>query len=238
MKKGSQKTTAIQIKEYKLETSKRGGVVPSIVPHLVFLPSSLLPFTWYSWSLPTTANGIISCTQVEGWHITESWIIHVRCLKTPCKHVTQLLRCYISVNANPHPDLLVDHSVLSILIKFFLRVNIDPIGSQLFPDLVGECPNIHKEKHNIILTRCSFETIQNRALNCWSDCADTLKVVTRNFKQMDLNVHNVLIKEVLQLIYLVILSKGLGFVVNRPKHYPGGCLCINLRTHTTSAKHM
>lgn len=35
--------------------------VPSMVPHLVFLPRILLPFTWYSWSLPTTANGIISC---------------------------------------------------------------------------------------------------------------------------------------------------------------------------------
>lgn len=34
--------------------------VPSMVPHLVFLPRILLPFTWYSWSLPTTANGIIS----------------------------------------------------------------------------------------------------------------------------------------------------------------------------------
>lgn len=34
--------------------------VPSMVPHLVFLPRILLPLTWYSWSLPTTANGIIS----------------------------------------------------------------------------------------------------------------------------------------------------------------------------------
>lgn len=41
----------------------KGGSVPSIVPHFVFLPSSLLPLTWYSWSLPTTANGIISCLQ-------------------------------------------------------------------------------------------------------------------------------------------------------------------------------
>lgn len=31
-----------------------------MVPHLVFLPRILLPLTWYSWSLPTTANGIIS----------------------------------------------------------------------------------------------------------------------------------------------------------------------------------
>lgn len=27
---------------------------------MVFLPRILFPFTWYSWSLPTTANGIIS----------------------------------------------------------------------------------------------------------------------------------------------------------------------------------
>lgn len=36
------------------------GKLPSMVPHLVFLPRILLPLTWYSWSLPTTANGIIS----------------------------------------------------------------------------------------------------------------------------------------------------------------------------------
>lgn len=36
-------------------------ILPSMVPHFVFLPKIRLPFTWYSWSLPTTAKGIISC---------------------------------------------------------------------------------------------------------------------------------------------------------------------------------
>lgn len=34
-----------------------------------------------------------------------------------------------------HPDLIIDLSVLGILVKFLLRVNIDAVGSQLFPDL-------------------------------------------------------------------------------------------------------
>lgn len=47
----------------------------------------------------------------------------------------------------PHPDLLVDHSVLCVLIKFFLRVNIDPVGSQLFPDLVKQNRALIGDKH-------------------------------------------------------------------------------------------
>lgn len=36
---------------------------PSMMPHLVLRPSTRLPFTWCSWSAPTTAKGIFSC-----WH--------------------------------------------------------------------------------------------------------------------------------------------------------------------------
>lgn len=43
-----------------LEALASAQPLPSMVPHLVFLPRILFPFTWYSWSLPTTANGIIS----------------------------------------------------------------------------------------------------------------------------------------------------------------------------------
>ena len=43
-----------------LEARAPAQPLPSMVPHLVFLPRILFPFTWYSWSLPTTANGIIS----------------------------------------------------------------------------------------------------------------------------------------------------------------------------------
>lgn len=50
-------------------------VLPSMVPHFVFLPRILFPFTWYSWSLPTTAKGVISC-----------WV-HT------CKHEEKTLKC-------------------------------------------------------------------------------------------------------------------------------------------------
>lgn len=43
---------------------------------------------------------------------------------------------------DPHPDLLIDHSVLGILIKFLLRVHVDAVGSQFFSDLVREGSNI------------------------------------------------------------------------------------------------
>lgn len=36
---------------------------PSMMPHLVLRPSTRLPFTWCSWSAPTTAKGIFSCQQ-------------------------------------------------------------------------------------------------------------------------------------------------------------------------------
>lgn len=34
-----------------------------------------------------------------------------------------------------HPDFVVDHPVLCILVKLLLRVDVDPIGSQFFSDL-------------------------------------------------------------------------------------------------------
>lgn len=43
---------------------------------------------------------------------------------------------------DPHPDLLIDHSVLGILVKFLLRVHVDAVGLQFFSDLVREGSNI------------------------------------------------------------------------------------------------
>lgn len=34
-----------------------------------------------------------------------------------------------------HPDFVIDRSVLCILVELFLRVNVDPVGSQLFSNL-------------------------------------------------------------------------------------------------------
>lgn len=34
-----------------------------------------------------------------------------------------------------HPDFVVDHSVLCVLVELFLGVNVDSVGSQFFPDL-------------------------------------------------------------------------------------------------------
>lgn len=46
----------------KMETKGGGpGHQPSTTPHAVFLPRTRLALTWYSLSLPTTANGIASC---------------------------------------------------------------------------------------------------------------------------------------------------------------------------------
>ena len=39
----------------------KGFRSPSMMPHLVLRPSTRLPFTWCSWSAPTTAKGIFSC---------------------------------------------------------------------------------------------------------------------------------------------------------------------------------
>lgn len=49
--------------------------LPSMVPHFVFLPRILLPFTWYSRSLPTTAKGIISCSMYRWEHTMFQWVV-------------------------------------------------------------------------------------------------------------------------------------------------------------------
>lgn len=53
-------------------SSARGCIeLPSMIPQGVFLPRTLLPFTWYSLSLPTTAKGMLSC-----WTGTETQTRH------------------------------------------------------------------------------------------------------------------------------------------------------------------
>lgn len=64
--------------------------VPSMVPHLVFLPRILLPFTWYSWSLPTTANGIISCGKTK----TGLWLLPENCSGTQTSEQSPTLSCF------------------------------------------------------------------------------------------------------------------------------------------------
>lgn len=148
---------------------RKEGRVPSMVPHLVFLPSSLLPLTWYSWSLPTTANGIISCSQFKGSHRVQLEIYSLKFIKNESewtKDDSSLWKgisehkwgwqsynpchIYLPLKQRPYPDLLVDHSVLCILVKFFLRVHVNPIGSQLFPDLVTTCSNKNKKTFYVL----------------------------------------------------------------------------------------
>lgn len=62
------------------------------------------------------------------------------------------------LSPSSHPDLLVDHSVLGILVKFFLRIYVNPIGSQLFPDLARACS---KTKRTEILNPLRFQTDRN-----------------------------------------------------------------------------
>lgn len=88
-----------------------------MVPHFVFLPRILLPFTWYSWSLPTTANGIISC-----WERTDAEVSD-GAFYGPADGVGRWWRLAA------YPDFVIDRSVLRVLVKLFLRVNVDPVGS-------------------------------------------------------------------------------------------------------------
>lgn len=90
-----------------------------MVPHLVFLPRILLPFTWYSWSLPTTANGITSCWK----NAVSDWAKVCLCV-TVCWAVMAN-----SWRLLAYPDFVIDQSVLCILVELFLRVNVDPVGS-------------------------------------------------------------------------------------------------------------
>lgn len=64
-----------------------------MVPHLVFLPSSLLPLTWYSWSLPTTAKGIISCSQVKGQKTMESEMLTLSTLRMTLNGLLSTVLC-------------------------------------------------------------------------------------------------------------------------------------------------
>lgn len=131
-----------------------------MVPHFVFLPRILLPFTWYSWSLPTTAKGIISCrvhtckqrqthmNAQESFKCEQRFVFSSRFGYFPFEqdadsdnHVSwnKTTKVWIQscegLNLWPHPDLVVDQPVLRVLVKLFLRVNVDAVGSQLFPDL-------------------------------------------------------------------------------------------------------
>lgn len=195
--------TQIQIEQQKgvkyKEMSWGEGAVPSMVPHFVFLPSSLLPLTWYSWSLPTTANGIISCSQFQQGS-TDNGVTN--CSRFSTTTITRATSRAVCLQWSPHPDLLVDHSVLRILVKFFLRVHINPVGSQLFPDLLKACSNIQRNKF--------WEDRIFGPFNCRSNKAGVLYEVSRDIKQIHLKLHSVLIKRVLQLICLLIDSKSLG----------------------------
>lgn len=145
-------------------------ILPSMVPHFVFLPKIRLPFTWYSWSLPTTAKGIISCWAHTCKHMlkcTKSIIYPMISSRSCCGCFPLLEQIdnqsflfsqkkkhskHLGTNGFPavwtYPDFVIDQPVLCILIKLLLRVNINPIGSQLFPDL-------HKVKHNVKMTHYS-----------------------------------------------------------------------------------
>lgn len=149
-----------------------------MVPHFVFLPRMRLPFTWYSWSLPTTANGIISCRaharththkntftcNYNQWRIgpVTNWYFYYGAGKQrpdiPEQPSTKRLRqsvwasagccCYARLHRSPwtHPYFVIDQPVVCVLVELFLRVNIDAVGPQLFPDL-----QIKQQKGNVKL---------------------------------------------------------------------------------------
>lgn len=102
-------------------------------------------------------NGVKKITQVKYINNDSEWIQDdstysgKACLSinednrvtTPATYSISL----IALKRSPHPNLLVDHSVLSILVKFFLRVHVNPVGSQLFPDL--EISNIKRKTETV-----------------------------------------------------------------------------------------
>lgn len=92
-----------------------------MMPHLVLRPSTRLPFTWCSWSAPTTANGIFSCGP-RGARSPQGATALPPAPKTP---------------AYPHPNHVVEQPVIGVLVKVLLWVHADGVGLQVLLDLRG-----------------------------------------------------------------------------------------------------
>jgi len=137
----------------------KGLCSPSMMPHLVLRPSTRLPFTWCSWSAPTTAKGIFSC-QCRGMHSPRGaarlpWgrlspTTHPRDQHLPSQH------------PSTYPNPVIQRSVIQVLVKVLLWVHADGVGLQVFLDLwdTGLEPGLEVTQgaaavpRGLVLTRC------------------------------------------------------------------------------------
>lgn len=106
---------------------------------------------------------------------------------------------------DPHPDLIVDHSVLGVLVELLLRVHVDAVGSQLFPDL-GD--NIETLKP----TRSTGAEKGSALRSPLSGVIMQLVTVVLG----DGALHAEQITAVLMLISPLIYAKSLGLFINSP----------------------
>lgn len=127
---------------------------PSTIPQGVFLPRTLLLFTWYSLSLPTTAKGITSFGQSHFNMIQCAEQCYARfVIGKQIKHATERKnwstclerrkerdkqwrnRTGTKQNRATYSDLVIVTLVLHVLIKLFLGVKLNPAHLQFLPYL-------------------------------------------------------------------------------------------------------
>lgn len=105
---------------------------PSMMPHLVLRPSTRLPFTWCSWSAPTTAKGIFSCRRRGACSpgvLPGSSRGHLSPTVVPRSQHSQ------SRHPDTHPNPVVQQPVVWVLVEVLLWVHADGVGLQVLLDL-------------------------------------------------------------------------------------------------------
>lgn len=105
---------------------------PSMMPHLVLRPSTRLPFTWCSWSAPTTAKGIFSCRRRGACSpgvLPGSSRGHFSPTVVPRSQHSQ------SRHPDTHPNPVVQQPVVWVLVEVLLWVHADGVGLQVLLDL-------------------------------------------------------------------------------------------------------
>lgn len=103
---------------------------PSMMPHLVLRPSTRLPFTWCSWSAPTTAKGIFSCQQ----RLCSPRVLSPGVPRVPVPTLPPRM-APPSQHPGTHTNPVVQSPVLGVLVKVLLWVHADGVGLQVLLDL-------------------------------------------------------------------------------------------------------
>lgn len=106
---------------------------------------------------------------------------------------------------DPHPDLIVDHPVLGVLVKLLLRVHVDAVGSQLFPDLEDKIQTLKPAPSTVAGKGSALRSSLSGA---------TMQLVT--VVRGDGALHAEQTTVVLMLISPLIYAKSLGLFINSP----------------------